>query len=177
MFKNYFTIAWRNLWKTKSSSLINIIGLSTGMLCFIIILLYIKNELSFDRYHKDSYHIYRIVKDFVNADGTKIPDATTPPALAPALRHDLPEIAYATRLFPAWGRKYLIQYKDRGFYETNLIRVDSSFFDVFDFPFVKGNKNNAFPGPLSILLTQTVAKKYFGNDDPVGKTVRINDLI
>jgi len=174
MFKNYLTIAWRNLWKTKSSSLINIIGLSTGMLCFIIILLYIKNELNFDRYHKNADHIYRIAKDFVNTDGTKIPDATTPPALAPALRNDLPEVAYATRLFPAWGRKYLIQYNDQGFYETRLIRIDSSFFDVFDFPFVKGNKTNAFSGPLSILLTQTIAKKYFGNDDPVGKTVRIN---
>lgn len=173
MLKNYFTTAWRSLWKTKSSSLINIIGLSTGMMCFIIILLYVKNELSFDSYHKNAGHIYRVVKDFVN-DGSKIPDATTPPALAPALRSDLPEIASATRLFPAWGRKYLIRYKNKAFYENNLIRVDSNFFDVFDFPFVNGNKEAAFKGPLSILLTQTTAKKYFGNANPVGQTVRIN---
>src|SRR5437868_4620537 len=151
MFRNYFTTAWRNLWKTRVSSLINIIGLSTGMMCFIIIFLYVKNELGFDSYHKNADHIYRVVKDFVNADGSKIPDATTPPALAYALRNDLPEVACATRLFPGWGRKYLIQHGDKSFYETSLIRIDSSFFDVFDFPFVNGNKTNAFKGSLSIL--------------------------
>lgn len=174
MLKHHFTTAWRNGWKTRTSSLINIIGLSTGMICFMIIFLYVQNELSFDRYHKNAGHIYRVVKDFVNDDGSRIPDATTPPALAPALQKDLPEPAYTTRFCPAGGRKYLIQYGDKGFYETNLLRIDSSFFDVFDFPFVTGNKTNAFKGPQSIILTQTSAKKYFGNLDPIGKTVRIN---
>ena len=174
MLKNYLTIAWRNLWKNKGFALINIIGLSTGMACFIVILLFVKNELSFDKYHKNSSHIYRIVKDFINADGTRIPDATTPPALAPALQKDLPGVAYSTRLFPSWGRKYLIENGDKRFYETNLIRIDSSFFGVFDFPFVRGDKATAFKGVLSILLTETAAKKYFGNDDPIGKILRIN---
>jgi len=174
MFKSYFTLVFRNLRRTRASSLINIIGLSTGMICFIVIFLYVRNELGFDRYHKNANRIYRVVKDFVNDDGSKIPDATTPPALAHALHNDLPEVAHVTRLSPAWGREYLIQYGEKSFFEKDLIRVDSSFFDVFDFPFVYGSKKNAIKGPLSILLTQTASKKYFGNGDPLGKTVRIN---
>lgn len=137
-------------------------------------MLYVKNELSFDSYHKDAGRIYRVVKDFMNGDGSKIPDATTPPALAPALRNDMPEVAYATRLFPAWGRKFLIQYGEKSFYETNLIRIDSNFFDVFDFPFLSGNKVNTFKNARSIILTQSSSQKYFGNEDPIGKTVRID---
>lgn len=174
MQEDYFKIAIRTFWKNKSFSSINITGLSIAMACFTIILLYVNNELSFDRYHKNAADIYRVVKDFVNDDGTRIPDATTPTALAPALRKDLPEVAYATRLLPAWGRKYLIQHGQKHFYETNLIQIDSSFFEVFDFPFVNGNKTNAFKDDQSILLTQTSAKKYFGNEDPVGKILRIN---
>src|SRR5262249_10248551 len=131
MFKNYWTVAWRNLWKTRTSSVINIVGLSTGLVCFIIILLYVRNELSFDRYHKNADRIYRVAKDFVNRDGSRIPDATTPPALSFALRNDLPEVEQTTRLAPAGGREYLILYKDKGFYETNLLRIDSNFFNVF----------------------------------------------
>src|SRR5258708_30906098 len=131
MFRNYFIIAWRNLRRNRVSSLINIIGLSTGLTCFIIIFLYVREELSFDRGNANADRVYRVVKDFVNDDGTRIPDATTPPALAPALRRDMPEVKYATRLYPTWGRRYLIQHKDKGFYETGLIRIDSNFFDVF----------------------------------------------
>lgn len=174
MFKNYFKIAWRNLWKNRASSLINIIGLSTGMMCFIVILIYVKNEMSFDRYHVNADRIYRVVKDFVNTDGTKIPDATTPPALSYSLKTELPEVEYATRFSPSGGRKYLIRYQDKAFYETSLMRVDSNFLHVFDFPFAMGNRESAFKGPLSIVLTQTAANKYFGDINPIGKMVRIN---
>jgi putative ABC transport system permease protein len=174
MLKSYFLIAWRNLWKTRVSSFVNIVGLSTGLLCFIVILLYVKTELGFDSYHKNAAHIYRVVKDFRNDDGTRIPDATTPSALANALRNDLPEVATATRVFPAWGRQFLILYQDKGFYENNLLRIDSNFFDVFDFPFTHGNKANTFQTVRSIVLTQSSARKYFNNQDPIGKTVRIN---
>ena len=173
MLKNYFLIAWRNFYKAGTASLINIIGLSTGMICFIVISFYVKNELSFDRYHKNASRTYRVVKDFVN-EGAIIPDATTPPALAHALRTEVPEVAAVTRFAPAAGRKYLIQYQDKSFYETSLIRIDSNFFDVFDFAFAHGNKRNIFKSPLSIIMTETSAKKYFGNTDPIGQTVRIN---
>ena len=173
MLKNYFIIAWRNFYKGGTASLINIIGLTTGMICFIIISFYVKNELGFDSYHKDASRTYRVVKDFVN-EGASVPDATTPPALSYALRTELPEVKAVTRIFPAWGRKYLIQYKDKSFFETNLLRIDSSFFNVFDFQFVHGNGAATFKSPLSIVLTETSAKKYFGNTDPIGQTVRIN---
>src|SRR4051794_1473653 len=113
MFKSYFIIAWRSLWKNRASSFINIAGLSTGLMCFIIILLYVKNELSFDRHHKNADRIYRVVKDFINTDGTRIPDATTPPALAIALRKDVRKVEQFTRLFPQRGRKFLIQFEDK----------------------------------------------------------------
>lgn len=174
MLRSYLLTAWRNLWKARFFSVINIVGLTAGMVCSTIIFLYVRHEYSFDKYHKNASQIYRVAKNFVNPDGTRIPDATTPPALAPALRQDLPEVASATRMFPAWGRKYLIQYGDKSFYETGVIRVDSNFFNVFDFPFSIGNKENAFKGKLSILLTETSAKKYFGNADPIGKLLRIN---
>ena len=172
MFKNYFKTAWRNFWKAKVFSAINLIGLSAGLTCFTIILLYVENERSFDDYHRHADHIYRVVKDFVNSDGSKIPDATTPPALAPALQKDLSEVAAATRL--SQGRRFLVQYQENRFYETNFIQIDSNFFDVFDFPFVRGNKTSVFNGSHTILLTQASAKKYFGNNDPVGKMLRIN---
>jgi putative ABC transport system permease protein len=97
-----------------------------------------------------------------------------PPALAPALKRDLPEVAFATRFFPAWGRKYLIQYGEKRFYESDLLRVDSNFLDVLDFPFIAGNKGTAFKDIHSIVLTERVARKYFGNEDPIGKVLRIN---
>ena len=174
MIKNYFKIAFRNLWKNRGFSAINIAGLTLAITCFVVILLFIKNELSFDRYHKNANDIYRVVKDFVNDDGTKIPDATTPPALAPVLQKDLPEVAYVTRLVPNWGREYLIENGEKRFYETSLLRVDSFFFKVFDFSFISGNKINALRDDHAIILTETAAKKYFGNENPLGKTLSIN---
>jgi len=174
MFRNYLIVAWRNIRQNRISSLINIIGLSTGLTCFIIIFLYVKEELSFDRWNGHADRIYRVVKDFVNDDGTRIPDATTPPALAPALRRDMPEVKYATRLFPAGRRRFLIQNKEKGFYETSLIGIDSNFFKVFDLPFVRGDKVSTFAHPLSIVLTQTAARKYFGSADPIGQLLHLN---
>jgi putative ABC transport system permease protein len=144
------------------------------MACFTVILLFVENEFSFDRFHHKSEDVYRVVKDFVNEDGTKVPDATTPPALARALREELPEVEQATRLFPNWGRLFLLQYGEKRFYETNLMRVDSNFFNVFDFPFLSGNKQTALKEIHSIILTETTAKKYFGNEDPINKVIRIN---
>jgi putative ABC transport system permease protein len=173
MFHNYFKVALRNLYRQRAFSLINIFGLAIGLMCFTLILLFVYHELSFDRFHYKPQQVYRVVKDFVNDDGTKIPDATTPPALAPALQKELPEVAYTTRIFPGWGQKFLLEYEDKRFYETNLMSVDSSFFDVFTFEFVQGNKTIAFQQPHSILLTQKAAIKYFGKQDPMGKFIKL----
>src|SRR4051812_8139539 len=103
MLLSYFKIALRNLWRHKVYSSINVLGLAIGMACCTLILLYVNDELSYDRYHADADRIYRVVKDFVNDDGTRLPDATTPPALAPAIQREIPEIAHTVRIFPSWG--------------------------------------------------------------------------
>jgi len=140
MIRNYFKIAFRNLFRYKGFSFINIFGLATGMACSLLIFLFVKDEISYDRFHKDSDKIYRVVKDFVNDDGSRLPDATTPPALSPAMQREIPEVAHVTRVFPNWGANFLIRYADKKIMEEKLCRVDSSFFDVFSFPFIKGGK-------------------------------------
>jgi putative ABC transport system permease protein len=176
MIKNYFKIAWRSLLKQKGFSFINIFGLATGMACSLLIFLFVKDETSYDRFHNDASQIYRVVKDFVNDDGSRLPDATTPPALAPAMQKDIPEVATTTRVFPGWGANFLIKYGDKKINEDKLYRVDSSFFDVFTFPFVHGNAKDAFKEVQSIVLTESSAKRYFGIDNPVGKTLQIDRL-
>src|SRR5678815_6108242 len=176
MIRNYFKIAFRNLLRYKGFSFINIFGLATGMACSLLIFLFVKDEISYDRFHKDADKIYRVVKDFVNDDGSRLPDATTPPALSPAMQRDIPEIARTTRVFPNWGANFLIKYDDKKIVEEKLCRVDSSFFDVFTFPFVYGNAKDAFKEINSIVITESAAKRYFGSDNPMGKTLQIDRL-
>src|SRR5580700_5704299 len=153
MFKNYFKTAVRSLWKNRKLSFINIFGLATGMACSLMIFLFVSDESSYDRFNADADRIYRVVKDFVNEDGSRLPDATTLPALAPAMLANIPEVQYATRVFPSWGFKNLFSYQDKNFLEERLFRVDSSFFDIFSFPFVEGNPGTAFTQTNNILLT------------------------
>jgi putative ABC transport system permease protein len=174
MIKNYFKVSLRNLWKNKGFSAINIFGLATGIACSLLIFLFVKDETSYDRFHKDANRIYRVVKDFVNDDGSLIPDATTQAPLAPAMQSEMPEVASITRVRPNWGRSYLIKYGDKKFTEEKIYGVDSSFFDVFTFPFIEGNARNAFKDVNSIVLTETVAKKIFGRGNPVGKTINVD---
>jgi putative ABC transport system permease protein len=174
MLRNYITVTLRNMLRDKTSTLIKVTSLSVGLICFSIISLFVYHELSFDRFHKKPNQIYRVVKDFVNDDGSIIPDATTPSAMAPAIWRDLPEVASATRIFPNWGRKYLLQVADSKMYEENLMRIDSSFFNVFSFPFVKGDSKNSLLNPDFILLTESTAKRYFKDQDPMGKAIKID---
>jgi putative ABC transport system permease protein len=174
MLTSYFKIVVRNFLKNRIFSVINILGLALGISCFTVIVLFVEKEFSYDRFHYQPEQVYRIVKDFINNDASAIPDATTPPALAYTLRKDFPEVEKVTRFFPNWGRRNLLQYGDKKFYEMNLIRVDEHFFEVFDFPLVAGSKKEPFTGIHSILLTETTAKKYFGNENPIGKVMRTN---
>ena len=176
MIKNYFKIAFRNLLRYKGFSFINIFGLATGMACSLLIFLFVQDEISYDRFHKDSNKIYRVVKDFVNDDGSRLPDATTPPALSPAIQREIPEVAHATRVFPNWGANFLIKYGDKKIMEEKLCRVDSSFFDVFSFPFIQGNAKDVFKDLNSIVISQSAAKRYFDNENPIGKTLQIDKL-
>jgi putative ABC transport system permease protein len=176
MIRNYFKIAVRNLLRYKAFSFINIFGLATGMACSLLIFLFVKDEISYDRFHKNAENIYRVVKDFVNDDGSRLPDATTPPALSPAMQREIPEVAHTTRVFPNWGANFLIKYGDKKIMEEKLCRVDSSFFDVFTFPFIQGNAKDVFKDINSIVITESTAKRYFGNENPMGKTLQIAEL-
>jgi putative ABC transport system permease protein len=171
MLKNYLKIAFRSLLKHRSIAFINIFGLSIGFAVCLLILLFVRDEISYDRYNAQAASIYRVVKDFVNDDGSRLPDATTPPALAPAMQREIPEVEHVTRIFPGWGNKFLMRYGDKRFIEEKVFRVDSSFFDVFSFPFVEGDAHSAFKELNSILITASTAKKYFGDADPMHKVI------
>jgi putative ABC transport system permease protein len=174
MLQNFLKVALRQLQKNKIFSMINIAGLSIGLTCFTIIALHVENEYGYDRFHQHPEDLYRVVTELGNADGTVIPDALTPPALSAALRDELPEVEQTTRLSPQMGRLFLLEHKEKRFYETNLIRVDAYFFDVFNFAFAQGDKTTALSDIHSIVLTETTARKYFGTDNPLGQTIRIN---
>jgi putative ABC transport system permease protein len=177
MVINYLKIAIRTILRQKVFSIINVLGLSIGMSTCILIFLYVNLESSFDKHHANADRIYRVVKDFMNDDGSFLPDATTPPAVAAAIQVEIPEIEAVTRLFPSWGRQYLIRYgDDKKFIETELYRVDSSFFKVFTIPFIKGNPDKVFEKRTSIVFTESAAKKYFGTDDALGKVVQLDNM-
>jgi putative ABC transport system permease protein len=178
MFRNYLKIAWRNLIKYKGFSVINILGLTIGIACCIAISLFITDELSYDKQNVDSDRIYRIVTTVINDDGTKVPEATTPPALAEAMQKDIPEVAHVVRLFPPTsgiGNRFYVRYGDKQFMEESIYRVDAGVFDVFTFPFVVGDPKTALSNPDAIVLTESMAKKYFANENPIGKTLYVDD--
>jgi putative ABC transport system permease protein len=176
MLRNFLKIAVRNLLRYKFFSFINIFGLSIGIACCTVIFLFVEDELSYDRQHENADRIYRVVKDFVNDDGSSLPDATTPPALAPALQREIPEIQNVVRLFPGWGAKYYVKYGEKKFLEENVVRADSSIFDVFTLPFVQGNSRTAFSQLKSVVINESTAKKYFGNDNPIGKSIELDPM-
>ena len=175
MLNSYFKIALRNLLRNKGFSFINIAGLAIGMSCCIVVALFILDEVSYDRYHKNAERIHRVVKDFVNDDGTTLPDATTPPGVAAGIRSEIPEVEHVVRLYPGWGRKFFVRNGEKRFIEENIYRADSTIFDVFSFTFLKGDPKTALEAPNAIVLTESVAKKYFGSENPVGKTLEVDD--
>jgi putative ABC transport system permease protein len=174
MLQSYLTTLLRNFAKNRVFSVINILGLAIGITCFTIILLFVEREFSYDKFHRDPENVYRVVKDFINKDGTEIPDARVPPALSTAIRRELPEVESVTRFMSNGGRRNLFEYGDKQFYELDLVRIDSSFFQVFDFRFVRGTRERPFNGIRSVILTETAARKYFGDENPVGKIIRTN---
>lgn len=174
MFRNYLKIAIRNLGKHKTVSFINISGLALGITICLVIALFIKDELSYDRHHKDAGRIYRVVKDFVNNDGTRLPDATSPPAVAPASQKEIPEVEVVTRILPGWGTKFYVRAGENRFIEENVYMADSSIFDVFTFRFLQGNPKTALEPVDAVVLTESSAKKYFGSQNPMGKLLEID---
>lgn len=161
MFRHYLTLALRNLVKYKSYALNNILGLTIGFACGISILLYVQNEISYDRYHENADRIYRVV------EGN---DVKTPPLLGPTLKEEYPEIEHFLRIQGTAGI-WLMAYEDRVFYETDVAWADETLFDLFSFPLLRGNPDTALKDPFSVVITRSTARKMFGDEDPVGKVI------
>jgi putative ABC transport system permease protein len=175
MFKNYLKVSVRFLLKNRFFSVINIVGLAIGTLCCMYILLYVQDQYSYDHHHKDAKNIYRITTSLAHT-GDVINLATASPPVASAMKSDFPEIVQYTRVIPTLGiSEHLIKYKENSFYEKNASMVDSTFFDVFTYHFVKGSPLNALTEVNSIVLLKPVADKLFGKEDPIGKVITMDD--
>jgi putative ABC transport system permease protein len=167
MIKNYIKIAFRNLWRHKGFSLINIIGLAVGMTAAFLIFMYVKFELSYDNFNEKSDQIYRIVSDIKTPTETLNWSSSIAP-IGPALQRDYPEIKANTRIF---GAGFLIQRGDSKFQENNALFAEPSLFKMFSFPVIKGDVDKAFSLPNTVILTEKAAKKYFGNENPIGQSL------
>lgn len=172
MFKNYFKTALRNLLKRKGYTFLNILGLAIGMACSLMILLYIQDELSYDKFNVNADQIYRI-NFFFRMGGREGHAAVTSPPSAQVLINEFPEITDAVRFRDRGSR--IIKYEDISFKEKRIIFADASFFRVFSVPMIKGNPDTALEKPNTLVLSQTTVEKYFGDEEPVGKTVKINN--
>ena len=168
MLRNYIKIAWRNIVRQKAYSILNISGLSIGMACSILILLWVQNELSYDRFHAHADRIFRLT---VNAGDFKA--AVSPAGMGRGLQVQMPQIEAAVRITkPVTG---LLKAGENLFEEKRIFFADSNFLDVFSFPLLEGNARTALSDPGSMLVTEAMAKKYFGSQDAVGKVIRMNN--
>lgn len=170
MFKNYIKIALRNLYKQKMYSAINVMGLSIGLASCLLITMYILFELSYDRYHVHADRMYRVWREFNNPDGSvNLRLGPIAPKFAPLLKEDFSEFEYITRFIPDNG--ILLGRNNRYFTEENFLWADEHFFDVFTATWIAGDIRTALKEPNSLVLTSSMAKKYFGDENPVGQSL------
>lgn len=170
MIKNYFVVALRNLLKNKLFSLINILGLSVGISCCLIIFLYVKNEMNYDNFHVRKENIYQLTANMVSSKGDKQTLSVTGMMPGPSFKKQLPEVEEFVRL---QGTNFVVKNKSE-VVDQSAIFADESFFSIFSFPFVHGDPNTALKDIHSLVLSETAAKKYFGEKNPVGQTLEMN---
>ena len=173
MIRNYLKSFIRLLTRHKAYSINNILGLSIGMAAAVLIYLWILDEVSFDRHHENYDDIYRIVSTWDNADGEFHISATAPP-LAPKFEESFPEIIETARFFPTIS-KMLLSHGEKKLYEKEIAFVDEEFFSIFTYPFVYGSANDPFPDIHSAVISEEIARKYFGDENPVGKSISLED--
>ena len=171
MLKNYLRIALRNLKKYKAYSLINISGLAVGIACCIAIMLYVQDELGYDKFNKHADRIYRVAFHAV-LPNLKENGTLTPSPMGPALPAEFPQVAASTRI-EGWMAPVL-RYGSKAFSEPRFLEVDSTFFDVFTVHFLRGNPKAALTQTNSVVLTESMARKYFGSADPMGKILNMD---
>jgi putative ABC transport system permease protein len=172
MIRSYIKVALRNLWRNRGYAAINILGLALGLATSVLIFLYVFSELSFDRFHEKSDRIYKVWISGMMPTG-EVHDAVTAGPMASALLADYPEVEQVVRIKQEGG--WLVRSGDRKFNETeqDFMFADSTFFDVFSFRLLKGDPKRCLAEPRSIVLSEEYARKYFGNEDPVGRTLKI----
>lgn len=170
MFKNYLKIAFRNFTRHKTHTIINLSGLAVGMACCMAIMLYVKDELSFDRFNEKSDRIYRVLAEFNDRGETNLVEVTSPP-IGPGLKTDIPEIENFVRMGPR--RHVLVHKGEQSFYEDELFYTDPSIFEIFSFPLLSGNVQTALNDLSSVVINRDLAEKYFGSSNPIGQSLEI----
>jgi putative ABC transport system permease protein len=171
MLKNYIKIAVRNLGKNKTYSFINILGLSIGITCTLFMMMWVVDELSWDKFQTNADTLFRVEQDQPNPKGMFHVNLTPFP-MGPALKEEIPEVKNSARMvFPG---TILMQFGEKLFYENQAVIVDPAYLDMFTFPLIKGNKEAVLNDPTSIVLTEDIAEKYFGNENPIGKILLVN---
>jgi len=172
MLKNYLIFTFRNLLKHKSHTTINILGLAIGIASFLIIYLYISDELSYDRYHQNADNIYRLVNVY-DFDGVGENSASAPFPVAFTLKNDYPDmIQNIVRLFNFQAPSSFVEYEENKYNEKYFFFADSTFFEIFDYEFIAGNPEEALDEINQVVITESTAKKYFGDQNPMGKSIR-----
>jgi len=163
MFKNYFIISFRNIRKYKGYSFINISGLAIGITCFILIMLWVQDEIGYDRFHTKREHIYRVESNLT----------TQPAPLAPHLKENFPGVVNSVR-FSSFNNAD-VRYKDKRFIEPGFDLADNSVFEIFTFPLLRGNPEDVLKKPYCVVISEETAQKYFGDEDPVGKSLTVEN--
>lgn len=171
MLKNYLKIAWRAVKSNSGGSILNLTGLSLGMTCVIFISLFISDELSFDRFHEKGDRIFRLVSDY------RFSGPILQAPLAPLLHREIPEIESFTRFYPsrAFGNKNLLSRGNNHIFFNNFYFADPSFFEIFSFPIIAGNHSHPLRELDSMVLTRSTAERLFGNEDPIGRRVTLEN--
>ncbi|MFP4023029.1 MAG: ABC transporter permease [Thiohalospira sp.] len=174
MFKNFLKVSIRNLVRNKTYSFINILGLAIGMVCSIIIFLFIFDELSYDRYHEKSDQIYRVGIDAM-MQGRKLKAFTTGAPVGRTFVNEMPEVLLSTRIIKSQINvdEAVVRYEEKKFIEENIFYVDSTFFDMFHVELIDGESGNLLTAPNQIVITESVAKRYFDDQEPIGKSLTI----
>lgn len=162
MLRNYLLIALRNLRKHKSFSFINITGMAVGLACFLLIALYVQDELSYDRYNTHADRTYRLTRTFLSSEGTaSLRLAQAAPPFGPLIKQDFPEVEQVVRTIDNGG---LVRYGEHSFNEQDMFFAEANLFKVFDVNVTSGNPEHALENPFSILLSRPMAEKYFGTE-------------
>ena len=173
MFKNYLLISWRNIRKNKVYTLINLAGFAVGIASCFIILIHIRYELSFDRFHENADRIYRVVLERTRPDRTRFWGWNTP-QVSEAMVSDYPEVIKRVRILTETGPTQL-KHEGFGMLERKVLYTDPEFFEMFTIPVIKGDELTLFKEPDAIVLTQEAALKYFGSEDPMGKVLTVSN--